>query len=512
MKVIGIIAEYNPFHNGHAYQIREIKKRTGADYVIAAMSGDFVQRGAPAVIDKYARAKMALSCGIDLVLELPVLWATSSAESFAMAGVTMFEKTGCVDGICFGAETDNLPLLSMAADILADEPDAYRDALLSNIKRGLNFPRARASALLHALPESDADTSMADELQEALDSPNNILAIEYLKALKRRGSAMVPLLLKREGAGYHDTAISVACAPQTSATRTAAMHASVITTDFPAAGSAHSGNAHAAAADATIAPHAQDSPGTGTHFTAADATMDLSTPGTAQEASAPVPAASATAIRNVLAQFSAAAFLSARQHEALPTVLKNVMPAPAFLVLSDYLAQYAPVWEDDFSAVLDYLLLSLPKKTLSGFGGCNADIANRLHQSRRSLRTFSSFCEEMKSRDITYTRMSRVLLHLILGIKNEDYVRFAKRESADYVPYLRMLGFKKDSAPLLRLVSKNASVPLLSKLADAAANLTPEANALLEQDIFAADFYEQTLARKKRTTSRSEYAREIVRV
>lgn len=489
MKVIGIIAEYNPFHNGHAYQIREIKKRTGADYVIAAMSGDFVQRGAPAVIDKYARTKMALSCGIDLVLELPVLWATSSAESFAMASVTMFEKTGCVDGICFGAETDNLPLLSMAADILADEPDAYRDALLSNIKRGLNFPRARASALLHALPESDADTSMADELQEALDSPNNILAIEYLKALKRRGSAIVPLLLKREGAGYHDTSISVPCAPQTSAARTAAMQAPVITADFPAAGSAHSGDAHAAAADAT---------------------MDLSTPGTAQEASAP--AASATAIRNVLAQFSAAAFLSARQREALPTVLKNVMPAPAFLVLSDYLAQYAPVWEDDFSGVLGYLLLSLPKKTLSGFGGCNADIANRLHQSRRNLRTFSSFCEEMKSRDITYTRMSRVLLHLILGIKNEDYVRFAKRESADYVPYLRMLGFKKDTAPLLRLVSKNASVPLLSKLADAAASLTPEANALLEQDIFAADLYEQTLARKKRTTSRSEYAREIVRV
>lgn len=488
MKVIGIIAEYNPFHNGHAYQIREIKKRTGADYVIAAMSGDFVQRGAPAVIDKYARAKMALSCGIDLVLELPVLWATSSAESFAMAGVTMFEKTGCVDGICFGAETDNLPLLSMAADILADEPDAYRDALLSNIKRGLNFPRARVSALLHALPESDADTSMADELQEALDSPNNILAIEYLKALKRRGSAMVPLLLKREGAGYHDTAISVACTPQTSAARTAAMQDPVITADFPAAGSAHSGDSHTAAAATTV---------------------DFSTPGAAQAASAPT--ASATAIRNALAVPSAA-FLSPHQQEALPTVLKNVMPTPAFLVLSDYLAQYAPVWEDDFSAVLDYLLLSLPKKTLSGFGGCNADIANRLHQSRRSLRTFSSFCEEMKSRDITYTRMSRVLLHLILGIKNEDYVRFAKRESADYVPYLRMLGFKKDSAPLLRLVSKNASVPLLSKLADAAANLTPEANALLEQDIFAADLYEQTLARKKRTTSRSEYAREIVRV
>ena len=106
MKVIGIIAEYNPFHNGHAYQIAEIRKRTCADYIVVAMSGDFVQRGTPAIIDKYTRTNMALSCGADLILELPTLWATASAEDFAMAGVTLFDKMGCVDGICFGAETD----------------------------------------------------------------------------------------------------------------------------------------------------------------------------------------------------------------------------------------------------------------------------------------------------------------------------------------------------------------------------------------------------------------------
>ena len=110
MTVIGIIAEYNPFHNGHAYQIESIRRQTNADYIVVAMSGDFVQRGAPALIDKYARARMALSCGADLVVELPAIWSVSSAEAFAEAGISLFEQMGCVDGICFGAESDRLPL------------------------------------------------------------------------------------------------------------------------------------------------------------------------------------------------------------------------------------------------------------------------------------------------------------------------------------------------------------------------------------------------------------------
>lgn len=111
MRIIGIIAEYNPFHNGHAYQIEKIRSLTQADFVIAAMSGNFVQRGEPALIDKYARTEMALSCGADLVIELPALWATASAELFASAGVALMRKCGCVDTLCFGAETDNLSLL-----------------------------------------------------------------------------------------------------------------------------------------------------------------------------------------------------------------------------------------------------------------------------------------------------------------------------------------------------------------------------------------------------------------
>ena len=195
MKTIGIIAEYNPFHNGHAYQIAELKRKTNADFVVIAMSGDFVQRGAPAIIDKYCRAEMALLCGADLVIELPAVWAVSSAEDFAMAGVTLFDKMGCIDGICFGAESDQLPQLKSIAGVLAEEPDIYRSALSSYLKKGLAFPAARAAALSDYFKSTGMNF-----LISILDTPNNILAVEYLKALKRRNSAMTPILIPRRGA------------------------------------------------------------------------------------------------------------------------------------------------------------------------------------------------------------------------------------------------------------------------------------------------------------------------
>lgn len=148
MNVIGIIAEYNPFHNGHAYQIAHVRKNLHADYIVVATSGDYVQRGEPALLDKYTRARMALSSGADVVLELPVLWSTASAELFADAGISLFEKTGCVNGICFGAESGDLALLRRIADVLADEPADLKASLKYNLKSGSTFPKAREAALL----------------------------------------------------------------------------------------------------------------------------------------------------------------------------------------------------------------------------------------------------------------------------------------------------------------------------------------------------------------------------
>ena len=199
MKVVGIIAEYNPFHNGHKYQIDRIRKETNADYIIIAMSGNFLQRGVPALCDKQSRAKMALSCGADLVIEIPTLWATASAEYFARGGVSLLASTGVVTHICFGAESDDLDSLLEISSILKEEPDIYRDVLSNSIRSGNTFPIARKNALIAALPHIPTE-----KLDELLDNPNNILALEYLKAMPNH---IQPILIPRKGAGYHDTEI-----------------------------------------------------------------------------------------------------------------------------------------------------------------------------------------------------------------------------------------------------------------------------------------------------------------
>ena len=147
MQVVGIITEYNPFHRGHEYQIRYVRETLGADYVIVAMSGDFVQRGAPALMEKYLRAEMALLGGADLVLELPIQVSTASAEGFAAGGVSLLDGLGCVDELCFGSECGDTEILMETARILVAEPPVYRDFLQKNLRDGMSFPLARSRAL-----------------------------------------------------------------------------------------------------------------------------------------------------------------------------------------------------------------------------------------------------------------------------------------------------------------------------------------------------------------------------
>lgn len=197
MKTAGIIAEYNPFHNGHAYHLNEVRRRTNADYLIIVMSGNFMQRGIPAMLDKYTRARMALENGADLVLELPCLFSCASAELFAKGGVSLLHQLGAVDFLGFGCENDNLPLLLKTASILTEEPEEYRLLLQAALKKGNSFPAARSMSLTACLQESIPDS-------EFLSSPNNILALEYLKALQILDSAIVPVAVKRNGASYHE--------------------------------------------------------------------------------------------------------------------------------------------------------------------------------------------------------------------------------------------------------------------------------------------------------------------
>lgn len=204
MKTVGIIAEYNPFHNGHLYQLKKAKEITGADFAVVVMSGDFTQRGTPAVFDKYTRCRLSLLAGADLCIELPVVYATASAELFAKGAVSLLSALG-VDALCFGSECGEIAPLREIASLLFAEPPAYKEALNKALKEGLSFPSARAVAVrkcAHAGSLSGMDAAASD----ILGSPNNILGIEYLKALlaleKNGQHAPVPYTIKREGDGY----------------------------------------------------------------------------------------------------------------------------------------------------------------------------------------------------------------------------------------------------------------------------------------------------------------------
>lgn len=199
MTITAVIAEYNPFHNGHAYHLQKAREETDADFLIVLMSGDFVQRGEPAVIGKFARARMALLAGADLVLELPPCFSCASAEYFAGGAVSLLNGLGCVDYLCFGSESGDASLLSAAADILAYEPPAYRAALKDALKTGVPYPKARQNALAYVLKDDAAGA--------VLSQPNDILGTEYLKALKKTGSRIRPAVIRRAGNGYHCTAL-----------------------------------------------------------------------------------------------------------------------------------------------------------------------------------------------------------------------------------------------------------------------------------------------------------------
>ena len=191
MKICGLITEYNPFHNGHIHHMKEARQLTGCDYLVVVMSGNYVQRGTPAIIDKYERARMALDGGADLVLELPVLFATATAPIFAYSSINLLNQLGCVDYVCFGTEHGDLTPLQKVADLLNNEPEDFSEDLRNLVRSGLNYPTARGIALENYLGDE------IDNISEMLKTPNNILGIEYLRALKRLGSHMQPVTVKR---------------------------------------------------------------------------------------------------------------------------------------------------------------------------------------------------------------------------------------------------------------------------------------------------------------------------
>lgn len=206
MKILGIITEYNPFHNGHLYHLFKAKEITRADYVVAVMSGNFLQRGEPAIINKWARTKMALNAGVDLIIELPFVFSTQDANGFAFGAVKLLDSLKIIDYLCFGCETDNLDTLYSISNFLDAEPQKYKELIVYYSKKGYEFPKVRSQALCEyhrILGLEGLEKISTLELSKLLKYPNNILALEYIKHLLNLKSKIKPIAIKRIGASYH---------------------------------------------------------------------------------------------------------------------------------------------------------------------------------------------------------------------------------------------------------------------------------------------------------------------
>ena len=403
MKIVGLITEYNPFHAGHLYHMQRARELTGADYCVVLMSGSFVQRGEPAIFDKYRRTRAALLAGADLVLEMPTAFSTASAHEFAAYGVALLSAIG-VDAVVFGSECGQIEILKQAAYALNHESAEFQERLRKGLKAGLTYPQARAKAL-----------EMEDTRASVLSSPNNILGIEYLRAAEDLHSPMEFYTISRKGSGYHEDTLADA--------------------NFP----------------------------------------------------------SASAIRGIIRN-------SLSKDKDLLDILASHLPAvthPAY-------TGAVPVFVDDFSELLNAAVLQL-QATFS-IADLSPELAARLAKPPYFPLSFEERIQALKTRQLTYTRVSRALLHLVLGMREEDISRW---KDEGYALYARILGFRRQSSPLLSCLHKKSSIPLITKMADAAQNLSPSALALLEQEVYASHLY-QTVRMKRSGVFQNEYTEGLV--
>ena len=380
MRTCAVIAEYNPFHNGHLHHIRKTREITGAENLAAIMSGNFVQRGEPAIRDKFARERMALQNGVDLVIELPVYYAAQSAGYFAGGAVALAEKSGICDSISFGSETGDLAGLKLAAG----KPEES-GALKSSLKAGKSFARALGEAA--GLPLN----------------PNDVLAVEYLRAVK----TLVPFAVKR----------------------TAEHNAGEISGGF----------------------------------------------------------SSAAAIR--------------RAFRKSPESAAPAMPEDCFALLKNGPANRL----ENYFGILSFILASKTAAELREIQGVGEGLENRLAGLIPGAGCMESFIAAVKTKRYAFASIQRVILHIILDMK--------KREAALYknAPrYIRVLGFRREKAGLLRELTEKSALPVITNLKNAPKLLDPDAMAMLKFEISCGDIYNLGLGVTGRPLKNHEYSEPMV--
>ena len=425
MKITGIIAEYNPFHNGHEYHLEQTRKRLGSDYIVVVMSGNYVQRGAPTIIDKYSRAEMALKAGADLVLELPTCFATASAEYFAYGGVAILDKLHMIDDLCFGTESLDAVDVSEGnegikvavqnitgqfgkiADLLVDEPEEFKNILRAGLKEGLSHAAARSKAVGEILGE---------EYVTVMETSNNILGVEYMKALRKLESKIKPAPIARRLNAHNDMSIMEGFS-------------------------------------------------------------------------------SATAIRNAI------------YNKYDMNALSSTIPQYSLDILMDRYLDSFPIFRDDFSLILGSELLKAKETSdLTRFFGISEDLANRILNLKNDFQTFVQFREDLATKSITKATVSRALMHIALGITDED---MRQLYDADAIKHVQVLGFRKDSEEIFSEIKRNSDIQLVSKLADVMRG-GGQKDKMLLQNVNADEMYRMVAMNKYKSNLKNPYTQEIV--
>ncbi|MGL4345772.1 MAG: nucleotidyltransferase [Cellulosilyticaceae bacterium] len=390
MKITGIVVEYNPFHNGHLFQIQKARALTQCDYLVVVMSGNFAQRGIPCITDKFTRTEMALRNGADMVLELPVPLATASAQRFCEGAISILHKTGFVDTLCFGSEIDDLPLMNAIAKLMDSEPNEVSQNIKHHLSLGTSYPKARAIAIANYLAQATDYTP--HEITSILAHPNNILGIEYIKAIHKYKSAITPLTIKRVVSHYHDEQIS-----------------------------------------STIA--------------------------------------SATAIRKAF-------------HQDNHTHIQMAMPDSAYDLLRNQtqsLPDLDALWQS-----LQYKFIFSDMEDLYTIWDIPKHLCHAIVNASKTCNSISEIIDTVTSKTYSRATVQRSILRILLGIKSEAMTPLAQ---IDWIPYIRVLGCRKEALCLLSELTKHASVPVITNARKSLGTLDPLSTTLLEQEFRATHLY-----------------------
>lgn len=391
MQAVGIIAEYNPFHNGHQWQARAAKEHSGCQLSIAVMSGHFVQRGQPAMFNKWLRAEMAVNSGIDLVFELPTVFALRSAQYFAAGGIRLLNALGLVSHLCFGAEDNDIEKLKQLAAALDDETAG--SYIRTELKSGSTYAAAVGRLL----------TSHTNAAPNAVNAPNNILGVEYLRALTAFAPTITPIAVKRQHAAYHSTEITTS------------------------------------------------------------------------------PFASATAVRQALHS-------SDGSTQSIDTV---VPPRSLQLITTALTAGQAPLHQDILDAMLFARLRTAALTELAELPDIAEGLHYKLAECARQTATWHELTTRLKSKRYTWTRLQRILCHLLLGTTKETI-----RQADQTGPlYARVLAFNDTGRAALKTLQATSSIPIITKTAHYLSSKTQQQTVLtplqqmLAVDITASDLY-----------------------